>query len=166
MSQDTSLDIDTGAITRRLRALSDTTPLSVMLVDDDELERALVADRLSARNFHVVEASDGRHALAELRKQPQPVLLVDWSMPVMDGIEFITRVRALDMQDTFIIMLTARDAEFDFQRGYLAGADDYVSKKVSDVELLARLHTAFAMHSLRQENRRLRAELESLRRSA
>jgi len=163
MSHEDSVGINTGTITRRLRKLSVATSLEILVVDDDEIERALIGDRLCARAFDALEAQDGKEALALMRQHPQPVVLVDWQMPVMDGIEFTEQVRSLGMHDTFIIMLTARDAQLDYERGYAAGVDDYISKRVSDVELMARVHTAFAMHSLRVELQAAHRKLEQLR---
>jgi CheY-like chemotaxis protein len=163
MSDDQSQNIDTGAITQRLRALSAYTPLSLLLVDDDEIERSLIADRLSHRGFHVVEAENGAAALALMQKDLPPVVLVDWFMPTMDGIAFTEQVRAAGMHDVYIIMLTARASALDYQRGYQSGVDDYLTKKAPDIELSARLHTAFAMHALHIELRATQYELSALR---
>src|SRR5688572_13188637 len=121
-------------MTRQLRALAADVPLSVLVVDDDELERALIADRLAHRGIKVGEAGDGAQALEKLRKESVPVVVVDWHMPVMDGIEFTERFRAelpgQGAADTYVIMLTARKDDFDYERGYRAGVDDYLTKGV------------------------------------
>ena len=153
--------IDTGVITTRLRALSDKNELEILVVDDDELERALIGDRLERRGFKVSQAADGFEAMKMLEQQPFPVLIVDWRMPTMDGIQLTEQLRARGMLDTYVIMLTARDGHLDFERGYLAGVDDYLSKKVNDVELLARVYKAFEMLTLRRELRDARAELSA-----
>ena len=157
MSSDNT--IDAGAITTRLRALSTDTSLAILVIDDDELARALLSDRLSAQGFQVMQAADGREALRLTESHQFGVLLVDWQMPEMDGIELTQQLRARSMNDTCVIMLTARDGDVDFQQGYLAGVDDYLSKKVRDVELLARIHSAFTTYSLRRELRETRAQL-------
>lgn len=151
--------INTGAITGRIRALAHDIQLDILIVDDDELERALIGDRLEARGFGVSQAAQGQEALAILEKRSFPVLLVDWQMPVMDGIELTERVRARGMQDTYIIMLTARDGDFDYERGYQAGVDDYLTKKVHDPELLARIHAGFNTFALRRALKEARAAL-------
>jgi CheY-like chemotaxis protein len=157
MSSDNT--IDTGAITTRLRALSTDRMLEILVVDDDELARALLSDRLSGSGFQVTEAPDGREALRLVEGQSFGVLLVDRQMPEMDGIELTQQLRAKGMHDTCVIMLTARDGDVDYEQGYLAGVDDYLSKKVRDVELLARIHSAFTLYSLRRELRETRAQL-------
>jgi DNA-binding response OmpR family regulator len=157
MSSDNT--IDTGAITTRLRALSTDSSLEILVIDDDELARALLSDRLSARGFQVTQAGDGREALSLTEKRTFGVLLVDWQMPEMDGIELTQQLRARGMHDTCVIMLTARDGDVDYEQAYLAGVDDYLSKKVRDVELLSRVHSAFTTYSLRRQLRETRAQL-------
>jgi len=153
-------DINSGAVTRRIRALSADLPLAVLVVDDDELERMLIADRLTQRGIEVLEAVDGARALDLLRDKPVPVVVVDWHMPVMDGIEFTERFRAELPGDTYVIMLTARKDDFDFERGYRAGVDDYLTKDVREPELLARIHAGMNTYSLRAQLRETRAALQ------
>jgi CheY-like chemotaxis protein len=157
MARDNS--IDAGAITTRLRTLSDEMPLTVLVVDDDELERALISDRLEHRGFQVAQASNGTEALDLLGALTIQVLIVDWMMPAMDGIELTERLRARGMSDLYVIMLTSKDGDVDYERGYQAGVDDYLSKKIRDPELLARVHTAVTTWSLRRELRQTRAAL-------
>jgi sigma-B regulation protein RsbU (phosphoserine phosphatase) len=152
-------DINSGAMTARLKALAADMPLSVLVVDDDELERALIGDRLTQRGIKVGEAGDGAEALARLRKEPIPVVVVDWHMPVMDGIEFTEKFRAEVPGDTYVIMLTSRKEDFDFERGYRAGVDDYLTKGVREPELIARIHAGLHTHALRVQLREARAAL-------
>lgn len=98
-----------------------------------------------------------------LEEHPFPVLLLDWSMPVVNGLELTRAMRARGMQDTCVIMLTGRDEVFDYEQGYGAGVDDFLSKRVPDVELLARIHAAFTTFSLRRELRETQAGLAALR---
>jgi CheY-like chemotaxis protein len=153
-------DINSGAVTRRLRVLAADMPLSVLIVDDDELERALIGDRLAQRGIRVIEASDGVEALALLRHEKVPVVVVDWHMPVMDGIEFTERFRAEMPGDTYVIMLTARKEDFDFERGFSAGVDDFLTKEVREPELIARIHAGLNTYSLRAQLRETRAALQ------
>lgn len=152
-------DINSGMVTTRLRALSADMPLSVLIVDDDELERALVADRLGERGIKVGEAANGREALDRLKKEQVPVVIVDWHMPVMDGIEFTEKFRAGHPGDTYVIMLTSRKEDFDYERGYAAGVDDYLTKGVREPELIARIHSGLHTYSLRLQLRETRASL-------
>jgi CheY-like chemotaxis protein len=152
-------DINSGEVTRRLRALADDIALSVLIVDDDELERTLIADRLGTRGIKVGEAANGAEALERLACEPVPVVIVDWHMPVMDGIEFTERFRGANPGDTYVIMLTSRKEDFDFERGYRAGVDDYLTKGVREPELIARIHAGLHTYSLRVQLREARAAL-------
>jgi DNA-binding response OmpR family regulator len=153
-------DINSGVVTGRLRALAADLPLAVLVVDDDELERTLIGDRLAQRGIKVGEAADGAQALALLRQEQIPVVVVDWHMPVMDGIEFTEKFRAELPGDTYVIMLTARKEDFDYERGYLAGVDDYLTKGVREPELIARIHAGLHTYSLRVQLREARAALK------
>lgn len=152
-------DINAGAITNRLKTLSEAMPLAVLIVDDDELERALIGDRLAQRGISIAEAANGVEALDRLRKEEIPVVVVDWHMPVMNGIEFTEKFRAEIPGDTYVIMLTTRREDFDFERGYRAGVDDFLTKGVREPELIARIHTGLHTHSLRVQLRQARAAL-------
>jgi sigma-B regulation protein RsbU (phosphoserine phosphatase) len=152
-------DINSGVMTGRLKALAADMPLSVLVVDDDELERTLIGDRLAQRGIRVGEARDGVEALERLRREPIPVVVVDWHMPVMDGIEFTEKFRAEAPGDTYVIMLTSRKEDFDFERGYRAGVDDYLTKGVREPELIARIHAGLHTHALRVQLREARAAL-------
>lgn len=152
-------DINSGVVTGRLRALAEDMPLAVLIVDDDELERALIADRLSSRGIRVGEATNGAEALELLAHDRIPVVIVDWHMPVMDGIEFTERFRGANPGDTYVIMLTSRKEDFDFERGYRAGVDDYLTKGVREPELISRIHAGLHTYSLRVQLREARAAL-------
>ena len=151
--------IEMGAVTGRLRALAKDMRLTILIVDDDELERILISDRLEARGFDVTRAANGAEALDLLEGPCIPVLLVDWSMPVMSGLELTQRLRARGVDDSYIIMLTSRDSTLDYEQGYRAGVDDYLTKKVRDTELLARIHSGFSTYALRRSLKEVRAEL-------
>jgi len=151
--------IDTGVITTRMKALTRADPLSILVVDDDEIELALVGDQLESRGFHVVRSSNAKDALTLMVEQRFPVLLTDLQMPGMDGIDLTRRVRARGLDDAYIIMLTMRDASFDYERGYAAGVDDYLTKKLPDVELHARISAAFKTSAQRRELKEVKAKL-------
>jgi PleD family two-component response regulator len=132
----------------------------VLLVDDDELELELMADRLVAAGFEVARAENGEAALQALDQQWYPLVITDWLMPVMDGITFTEALRGRGATDTYIIMLTMREASVDYERGYVAGVDDYLSKRVPDAELFARITAAFNTLALRRSLKEAQAALE------
>ena len=151
--------INTGIVTRRMRAITQTDSLRILVVDDDEMALTLIGDQLEARGFDVVRASNGQEALALISERYFPVLLTDWQMPLMDGIELTKRVRARGIHETCIVMLTIQDDRFDYERGYGAGVDDYVSKKHADIELHARINAACNTAALRRSLKDTRAAL-------
>jgi PleD family two-component response regulator len=80
-------------------------------------------------------------------------------MPVMGGIAFTEALRARGVDDTYVIMLTMRESSMDYERGYLAGVDDYLTKRLPDAELFARIHAAFNTLALRRSLKETQAAL-------
>ena len=152
--------MNADAMATRMSVLTRALPLRILIVDDDELEAALMASRLTSAGFEVTRAANGLEALAQLDQQWYPLVITDWQMPVMDGIEFTQALRTRGAEDTYIIMLSMREASVDYERGYVAGVDDYLSKKVPDAELFARIQAAFNTLALRRSLREAQAALE------
>jgi DNA-binding response OmpR family regulator len=109
----------------------------VLVVDDDDDIRLLLEQLLSAAGYQVQTAQDGRAALRAFHASPIDVVVLDLSMPELDGFETLDRLR--DLSDVPVILLTARSGEIDKVRGFRAGADDYVVKPFGRQELLARI---------------------------
>ncbi len=117
-------------------------PREVLLVDDDPELRKIIAGNLEHAGFSVHTASDGLEALAALSEQPTDIVILDVMMPKIDGIEATRRIRAntdARIKLTPIILLTARSEEADRIAGLEAGADDYITKPFSNLELIARV---------------------------
>lgn len=131
----------------------------LLIVDDDELELALMADRLTAVGLQVVTANNGVEALGILDREWFPVVLTDWRMPVMDGMELIESLRSKGGEEIYIIMLSAQSSPADVEQGYFNGVDDYLSKKSPDAELLARIEAAFNTVILRRSLKQVRMAL-------
>lgn len=148
------------AMATRLSVLTRALPMRILLVDDDDLELELLSDRLASAGFQVARAPDGEQALALLAQHWYPVVITDWQMPVMDGIALTEALRGRGLDDTYVIMLTMRGANLDYERGYLAGVDDYLTKKVPDAELFARIHAAFNTLALRRSLKETQNALE------
>src|SRR5919204_5058892 len=109
----------------------------ILVVDDDADIRGLLRELLERASYDVVEASNGRDGLRTLYGSAPDLVLLDVSMPEMDGWQTLERIR--DVSDVPVIMLTARTAELEKVRGLKAGADDYVTKPFGRQELLARV---------------------------
>jgi two-component system cell cycle response regulator len=142
-----------GVMATRLSVLTRALPSRVLVVDDDERDRELLLQRLAAAGFQVQQASNGQEALELLERQWYPLVITDWHMPMMDGLTMTQALRRRGADDTYIIMLTMRDSSDDFEQGYVAGVDDYLTKNVSDPELFARIHAAFNTLALRRSLR-------------
>jgi DNA-binding response OmpR family regulator len=111
----------------------------VLLVDDDPAIRRAVAAGLELEGFAVVPASGGRAALEAASRVQPAVILLDLSMPDLDGLEVLARLRAAGDQVP-VCVLSARDEVDDRVAGLQAGADDYVVKPFALEEVVARLH--------------------------
>lgn len=125
-------------------------PQRILLVDDDELELELMADRLKSLGFETHTVSDGSAALELLQTQSFPVVITDWQMPRMDGIRLTESLRGQGDSETFIIMLTVLDDDSSHERGYFAGVDDYLSKRAPDAKIVAAVRAAFRAVEMRQ----------------
>src|SRR5947208_13532807 len=109
----------------------------VLVIDDEPDIRKLVAHLLRRAGHEVSEAENGRAGLRALHAFPPDLVLLDVSMPDMDGWQTLERIR--DLSDVPVLMLTARGGELERVRGLQAGADDYVVKPFGRQELVARV---------------------------
>ncbi len=109
----------------------------ILVVDDEEWVRELVGRYLEAAGFDVVMAADGSKALTQFHSHCPDLVILDWMLPSLDGLEVATRIRK--ESSVPIIMLTARTEEGDRIKGLEFGADDYVVKPFSTRELEARV---------------------------
>jgi DNA-binding response OmpR family regulator len=109
----------------------------ILIVDDDPDIRELLRELLTRAGYDVIEAPDGRTALRSLYETPPALVILDVTMPEMDGYQTLERVR--DLSEVPVIMLTARTQELERVRGLTSGADDYVLKPFGRQELLARV---------------------------
>jgi DNA-binding response OmpR family regulator len=110
---------------------------TVLLVEDDYSMGTLVQDYLLHEDYKVVWVRSGSEAIAEMRRRPLALVLLDIGLPDLDGFDVCRQIRAFS--DVAIIMLTARGEEADRVAGLEIGADDYVAKPFSPRELMARI---------------------------
>src|ERR1700712_1453220 len=109
----------------------------VLVVDDEPDVRSLVRVLLDRAGYEPLEARDGREALKQIFLRVPDLVLLDVTMPDLDGWQTLQRIR--DVTDVPVIMLTAASTELEKVRGLKAGADDYVTKPFGRQELLARI---------------------------
>ncbi len=112
----------------------------VLIVEDEDALATLMQYNFEKEGYRVAVAGDGDQALAMIAEQQPDLMILDWMMPKMSGIEVCRRLRAdSETRNLPIIMLTARGEESDRIRGLDTGADDYVTKPFSMTEMLARI---------------------------
>jgi len=114
----------------------------VLLVEDEPAQREVLAYNLEAEGFLVEKAETGDEALLLVQENEPDIILLDWMLPGVSGIEICRQLKSgVKTRDVPIIMLSARSEELDRIRGLETGADDYVVKPYSIGELLARVRT-------------------------
>lgn len=110
----------------------------ILLIEDEDNIRKIIAYDLKNAGFDIVECRDGKEALEVAKKHHFDVMVIDWMLPQMSGIELVKRLRQAG-NDSIMMMLTARDDESDIIHAFEEGVDDYMTKPFSPRELLARV---------------------------
>lgn len=114
----------------------------VLLVEDEPAQREVLAYNLESEGFVVRRAENGEEAMLMVSEAKPDLVILDWMMPLMSGIEVCRQLKTRDeTRDIPVIMLSARSEEVDTVRGLETGADDYVVKPYSLRELMARVRT-------------------------
>ena len=115
---------------------------TVLVVEDEPAQREVLSYNLEAEGFRVTTAEDGEAALLAVEEETPDIIVLDWMLPKVSGIEICRRLKTrAETRALPIIMLSARSEEVDRVRGLETGADDYVVKPYSLVELMARVRT-------------------------
>jgi DNA-binding response OmpR family regulator len=127
------------------------SPATILVCDDESDIRELLRELLGRTGYRVLEAADGQEALRTLYGSSPDLVLLDVSMPNLDGWGTLERIR--DVSDVPVIMLTARAEELERVRGLKGGADDYVTKPFGRQELLARVEALLRRTTTREPTR-------------
>ncbi|MFP5348280.1 MAG: phosphate regulon transcriptional regulator PhoB [Gammaproteobacteria bacterium] len=115
-------------------------PAKILIVDDEDAIRQMIGLALTQAGYDIDEAADASQAQAQIIQQAPDLILLDWMMPKVSGVEYARALRREKLTSGIpIIMLTARTEEEDKVRGLDSGADDYITKPFSTRELLARI---------------------------
>lgn len=112
---------------------------TILVADDDNKLLKMVRRTLIYDGFQVITAENGREALTQIERHEPELVILDWMMPELSGLDVMARMRSAG-DEIPILMLTARDAIEDRVEGLNTGADDYLVKPFAPSELLARLH--------------------------
>jgi sigma-B regulation protein RsbU (phosphoserine phosphatase) len=138
----------------------------ILVVDDDELIRLLLASGLTDLGFSVTTAENGEEAWSILQEDPIRMVLTDWDMPHLNGLGLLRRIRAMEGgESVYVIILTGRGNDHDLVVGLDAGADDFLAKPFDVEELRVRIQAGQRIVRLQQrlleQNRRLEQDLTS-----
>ncbi len=134
--------------------------LEILVVEDSPTQALQMRFLLEAEGYEVTIARDGSEGLDFLRRKPFPIVITDWVMPEMDGIEFCRALRRQEQEGyVYVFLVTAKSSKEDLIRGLEGGADDYLIKPIDPAELAARLVTARRIlaleRTLKEKNREI-----------
>jgi len=142
-----------------------TTPCAgrIMVVEDDIMQRLLLAGVLESRNYEVIHAENGRQAMDMLQDARPDLIISDIMMPEMDGFELCSRVKNhQDFTSIPFMLVTALDTRDDILRGIDAGANEFLTKPIEPRELLLRVRNAIRSRKLYEQVERNLVELQDL----
>ena len=132
----------------------DTPRGALLVVDDNEMNRDMLARRLMRRGYSVTVAADGHQALAMLKAQPFDLVLLDIMMPGISGLDVLQILREkYSVADLPVIMATAKDQSEDIVTALRLGANDYVTKPLDFPVVLARTETQLSLKRAMEEIR-------------
>jgi sigma-B regulation protein RsbU (phosphoserine phosphatase) len=135
--------------------------MKILIVEDETVSRERLHATVSRLGHNVVVAADGAEAWARIHEHAFDLVISDWTMPGVDGLELCARIRARAKSSfCYVILITARDRPEDFIQGVMAGADDFVTKPWHAGELAARLHAAQRIVDLERGLARRVSEVE------
>ena len=138
-------------------------PFPILVVDDNLLQRTVLEASLKAAGYEVSVAENGKEGLDIFRRGYYPIVMTDWVMPEMTGLELCRAIRSDDSgRYTYIILLTSQDSKNDIIAGLEAGADEYLIKPAHQAELVSRLKTARRILELESSQQRYIEEIKSL----
>ena len=124
----------------------------ILVIDDDSVIRLLIKKALQNQGHEVVLATNGQEGIEQAQRLQPAMIICDWIMPIVDGLEVCRQVRAnLSLSTTFFILLTARGGVADRIQGLDTGADDFLSKPINIGELQARVRAGLRLQQLSQD---------------
>ncbi|MDA3859919.1 MAG: response regulator [Melioribacteraceae bacterium] len=124
----------------------------ILIVEDEPDTRFILSKLLEKENYDVISVPNGVEALEKLETFLPKVIIADWTMPVMDGLELCDRLKQDERyKSIYYIMLTARSAVKDRVKGLDVGADDFLLKPTENQELLARIRSGIRIFNLQSE---------------
>jgi len=124
----------------------------ILVVEDERDTRFILEKLLTKNDFEVVSANNGKEALQLLETYMPKVILADWTMPIMDGLELCNQIKSNEkLKIIYYIILTARTSLRDRVTGLDVGADDFLMKPIENQELIARIKSGIRIFNLQKE---------------
>ena len=141
--------------------MNDSFP--ILIAEDDPVSRRILEKNLTRAGKEVTSVNDGREALEMLSKNYYPMVITDWMMPEMDGLELCRAIRKQKFPGyVYIVLLTAKTEKDDIIAGLDAGADDYLTKPFNQAELLARMSAGERVLELERSLSKANQEIKKL----
>lgn len=119
--------------------------MKILVVEDDSISLKLLESTLASLGYETASARDGKEAWEIFQKEPTPIIVSDWMMPEMDGLEFCSHVRKAGTEEhkyTYFILLTARTGKENQRKAMEMGVDDFLTKPFDQDELFCRIRVA------------------------
>ena len=124
----------------------------ILVVEDERDTRFILEKLLAKNNFEVMTANNGQEALKMLETYTPKIILADWTMPIMDGLELCNQIKSSEKNKIiYYIILTARTSLRDRVTGLDLGADDFLMKPIENQELVARIKSGIRIFNLQKE---------------
>lgn len=127
----------------------DEKDVKILLVEDEEAVASFVKTELEFEGYQVIWAQDGKEALELFKKEEPTLILLDWMLPIYDGITVLRRIRK--QSDVPIIMLTAKNSASDISSALDQGLDDYITKPFEIEEVFTRIRVVLRRLKKQQE---------------
>ena len=124
----------------------------ILVVDDEASIRRILETRLKMVGYEVITAADGEEALEAFQKHNPDLIILDVMMPKMDGYEMVAALRQMHTNIP-ILLITAKDSFLDLQKGFLTGADDYMTKPININEMVLRVQALLRRSQMNAEQR-------------
>lgn len=135
----------------------------ILIADDDTVIQKILVRILSKSGYEVNIAVNGKDALDKLSKKFYPIVITDWDMPEMNGLELCKHIRKNEYEGyVYILFLSSNDSKQDIIQGLKAGANEYLSKPINPLELITRISTAKRIINLERSLRKKNEEIKYL----
>ena len=136
--------------------------IRILIIDDDPAIQILLKKTLARQSYHITVASNGEDGLLKAKEIKPAMVICDWMMPKMNGLEVCRQVKAIaELSTTFFILLTSLDSVEDRVKGLDAGADDFLCKPIEMYELEARVRSGLRLHQLSRDLEKQKQLLEA-----